>query len=157
MKKIARILSVGLALTLLLSAFPVRGRAQVVATDRAPLALAFNLNGEAADPDQVVTSAAIADSTNYAIAAQPDTVRLLALTVTDADSSVTAGVVTVTGLDVWGLPKVCTHTFTGTGGESYCRRQTGRPRNERRGMRIYFRRHRRPYLPHHGWRGHGRR
>lgn len=76
------------------------------------LASAWDLDGEAADDDQIVVSADLADSTTYALAAQPDICRLVAMTVTDANSSVTAGTVTVTGTDCLGYSRICTFDFS---------------------------------------------
>lgn len=70
----------------------------------------YNLNGQAADADLVVASAAIADSTTYVLAAQPDVARPLIIGITDADSSVTAGTLTITGLNDVGA--TITHVFT---------------------------------------------
>lgn len=79
------------------------------------LARTWDLDGEAADDDQIVTSADAADATTYALAAQPDVCRLVDLTITDANSSITAGVITFTGTDCLGNAIACTHTFTGAG------------------------------------------
>lgn len=54
-----------------------------------------------ADPDRIVVSRAFEDAT-ATIAAQPDVPRNLTVTVTDGDESITAGIVTVTGLDPQG-------------------------------------------------------
>jgi hypothetical protein len=79
------------------------------------LAVAFDLDGEGADADQVIEAVAIIDDgsvsgTDYTIAAQPDTCRLLDLTIVDTDLS--AGSITVTGTDCWGAPLVSTFAFT---------------------------------------------
>jgi hypothetical protein len=79
---------------------------------RATLAYAWDLDGEAADDDQVVTSADLADSTTYALAAQPDVCRLIDLTTTDANSSVTVGTLTITGTDCLGYARVCALDFS---------------------------------------------
>ena len=50
-----------------------------------------------ADPDRIVTSEAFEDGT-LTLAAQPDVPRNLTVTVTDANASITAGLVTVTGI-----------------------------------------------------------
>lgn len=82
----------------------------------ATLAYAFDLDGEAADADQVIVATAIVDSgtsvgdVNWTIVAQPDVCRLLNLTVVDTD--MTAGVLTVTGYGCLQEPKTCTFTFT---------------------------------------------
>jgi hypothetical protein len=114
MKKIARFLSVGLALALLLPAYP--SRAQVQATERVTLFAAFDLDGEAADADQVLTAAVgiMADATDYTagIAAQPDSCRLIDITVADA-ANITAGTLTVVGTDCLGYDRTCSWSFTG--------------------------------------------
>src|SRR5574341_274722 len=60
-------------------------------------------------------SQTLADTTSYTITAQPDTCRVVDITVTDADSSITAGVLTVTGTDCWGDAQTCTFTFAAGG------------------------------------------
>jgi hypothetical protein len=84
---------------------------------QATLAYQWDLDGEAADDDQVVTAAngALTDSKTFTKTADPDTPRLVDITVTDADSSITAGVLTLVGTDSLGYAKTCTHTFTGAG------------------------------------------
>jgi hypothetical protein len=82
---------------------------------RATLASAFDLDGEAADADQIVTVATFADSTTFTIAAQPDSCRLVDITVVDANSSIAAGVLTVTGTGCLGDAKVCTFTAAAGG------------------------------------------
>lgn len=84
-------------------------------SESAILASNFDLDGEAADDDQVVTSANLADSTTYTIAAQPDVCRLIDITVTDANSSTSAGTLTVSGTDCWGYPMKATFTFAAGG------------------------------------------
>jgi hypothetical protein len=79
------------------------------------LASNFDLDGEAADPDQIVVSATLTDSTSYTVLAQPDTCRLVDVTITDADSSITAGLLTVTGTDCWDAPMKATFTFAAGG------------------------------------------
>ena len=91
--------------------FPVVAHAQE-AVVRATLAANFDLDGEAADDDQIVVSADLAASTTYTIAAQPDSCRLIDMTVTDANSSVTVGTVTLTGTDCLGFTRVCKFDFS---------------------------------------------
>jgi hypothetical protein len=79
------------------------------------LASNFDLDGEAADADQVVASATLADSTSYTIAANPDVCRLVDVTITDADASITAGVLTVVGTDCWDAPLTASFTFAAGG------------------------------------------
>jgi hypothetical protein len=92
---------IGLALALLV---PAAAKTQQVFIDQRtlPLAVAWDVNGEAADDNQIVTSSTITDSNSYDIAAQPDTCRLVDITFTDADSSITAGTFTVVGTDCYG-------------------------------------------------------
>jgi len=72
-----------------------------------------------ADPDRIVTSAPY-DNGTLTIAAQPDTPRNITVTVTDANASITAGILTVTGVDPMGNAVVEVMditdglTFTGT-------------------------------------------
>jgi len=83
---------------------------------RVPLAIAWDMNGEAADDDQIVAGPDdLTDATSYTVDAQPDTCRVVNITVTDADSSVSAGVLTVTGLDCYGDAQTCTFTFAAGG------------------------------------------
>lgn len=80
-------------------------------SNRTTLMYAYDLDGEAADDDQIVASADLLDSTTFTIAAQPDVCRLIDMTITDANSSITAGTVTVTGTDCLGYPRVCAFDF----------------------------------------------
>lgn len=83
---------------------------------RVPLAIAWDMNGEAADDDQIVQGPdQLTDATSYTIDAQPDTCRVVNMTVVDADSSISAGVLTVTGTDCYGDAQTCTFTFAGGG------------------------------------------
>jgi len=101
-----------LALALALALFGLAGPSWAqYPQKRATLAHQWNLNGESADDDQVVTAATLADSTTFAIAAQPDSCRLIDATVVDADSSTTAGTLTTTGVDCLGYARVCTFDF----------------------------------------------
>lgn len=82
----------------------------------ATLASSFDLDGEGVDVDQIVTAVdAEDDKTDYTLAADPDACRLIDVTVVDADSSLTAGAVTVTGTDCWGHPLAATYTFDAGG------------------------------------------
>lgn len=82
---------------------------------RVPLAIAWDLDGLGVDADYNVLATALNDAGVYAISAQNEVCRVNNLTIVDADSSVTAGVVTVTGTDCWGDALACTFTFTGAG------------------------------------------
>jgi len=92
-----------------LVSLPAHGQTASVRT--AVLAYSWDMDGEAADPDQIVTVVDLADSTSFAIAAQPDSCRLIDMTITDANSSVTVGTVTFTGTDCLGFPRVCVFDF----------------------------------------------
>src|SRR3990172_2168549 len=105
-----KLLAVGL---LALLALPSWG--DVTDVRSAILASAFDLDGEAADADQVVASATLADSTSYTIAANPDVCRLVDITVTDADSGISAGVLTIVGTDCWDDALTATFTFAAGG------------------------------------------
>jgi hypothetical protein len=103
-------------LAALLMALPMAAAAQQpYAATNAILASNFDLDGEAADNDQVVASVQLADAGSYTIAANPDTCRLVDITITDADSSISAGVLTVVGTDCWDYPMRATFTFAGGG------------------------------------------
>lgn len=95
-----------------LVSMPAHG--QDVGTRTALLAYSWNMNGEAADDDQVLAATQLADSTDYtaSIAAQPDSCRLIDATLTDANSSITAGVLTIAGTDCLGYPRTCTLDFS---------------------------------------------
>lgn len=106
-----RLPELALALALMLS---VSGDVQAQTTypqKRATLAHAWDLDGEAADDDQVVAAATLADSTTFTIAAQPDSCRLIDMTVVDANSSIEAGTVTVAGTDCLGYARACAFDF----------------------------------------------
>lgn len=96
---------------LLLAAAPLWAQSNTQVT----VASAFDLDGEAADADHIVTSATLADSTSFTVAASPDTCRLVDMTVTDADSSTTDGTITITGTDCFGDALTATYTFDGSG------------------------------------------
>ena len=72
------------------------GHAQV-SLARATLAAIWDLDGEAADADQIVTLAngVITDAGNYTITADPDVCRLVDITVVDTDLS--SGTLTAVG------------------------------------------------------------
>lgn len=103
--------ALGLVLTAALA-----GQAQAQETlERTPLAIGWDLDGEAADTNQVVESQALTDSAALTVTASPDTCRLVDITVTDADSSITAGTLSVTGTDCWGDALIATYTFAAGG------------------------------------------
>lgn len=82
---------------------------------RVPLAIAWDMDELGLDVDYNVLATTIADSkSDYVISAQNEVCRVNTVTVTDADSSITAGVITVTGTDCWGDALVCvTPAITG--------------------------------------------
>jgi hypothetical protein len=110
----------------LVALFPLVAHAQPTEVSRATLATVWDLDGEAADDDQVIGATNLVDNgtsvggVNYTILAQPDTCRLIDITVTDADSSLTAGAITIAGTDCLGAAKSCSFTFAagGTGVKS---------------------------------------
>lgn len=110
MKKFAAIL---FAMALIL---PSAYSAKAYDAVRIPLAVAWDMDGEAADDNQVFSAETIVDDgtsvggANYTLLAQPDTCRVLNLTLVDTD--LTAGTLTVTGTDCWGDALVCTFAFT---------------------------------------------
>ena len=83
---------------------------QDVGVRTAVLAYSWDMDGEAADPDQVLTAAngVLADSTDYTalITAQPDSCRLIDITI--ADTGITAGTITIAGTDCLGYPRTTT-------------------------------------------------
>jgi hypothetical protein len=101
----------------LVALFPLVAAAQPTEVSRATLATAWDLDGEAADADQVVTAANgdLLDSKTFTITAQPDTCRLVDMTVTDADSSITAGAITLVGTGCLGEARTCSFTFAAGG------------------------------------------
>lgn len=99
--------ALGLALLSVSAVWP-----ETISQRRVTLAHQWDLDGETADDDQVVAAATLADSTTFTIAAQPDVCRLIDMTVVDADSSITAGTVTLTGTDCLGYARVCTFNFS---------------------------------------------
>lgn len=80
----------------------------------ATLLNAFDLDGEAADADQIVTAANgdLLDSKTFTVTASPDVCRLVDMTVTDANSSITSGVVTIVGTDCLDRATSCTFDFS---------------------------------------------
>jgi hypothetical protein len=109
-----------LILLALILALPALGHTQAPTfVSRGTSAWAWDMDGEAADADQIVTVAALVDSTTYTVAAQPDICRLVDITVVDGDSSITAGVLTVTATGCLGEAKVCTYTFASGGSAVY--------------------------------------
>jgi hypothetical protein len=85
-------------------------------TNHAPLLWAYDLDGLPADGDAIVTVNDLADSTTYVLAGQPDVARPVIVDPTDADDSITAGTITVTGKDSDGTVITLVKTFTGGGG-----------------------------------------
>lgn len=100
---------IGLALALLV---PAVAKTQVYDQRTYPMAVVWDMDGEAADGDQIVLSTPVTDSYSYPIAAQPDTCRLVDVTFQDADSSITAGTLTVVGTDCYGDALTATYTMS---------------------------------------------
>ena len=90
------------------------GHAQV-SLARATLATAWDLDGEETDDNQIVTVIALTDAATFTIAADPDVCRLVDITVTDANSSISAGVLTVAGLGCLNETRSCSFTFAAGG------------------------------------------
>lgn len=78
--------------------------------------LGFDLDGAAANDAAIFADTNIADGASYTITGQPDTCRALVATVTDADSSIAAGTVTVVGTDGNGLSQTTTFVLNGGSG-----------------------------------------
>lgn len=84
--------------------------------DSLTLAYAWDMDGEAADADQVIVATALVDNgtsvggANWTIVAQPDSCRLLDITVVDTDLSV--GTLTVTGTGCLLEARTCSFAFT---------------------------------------------
>lgn len=101
------------ALGLLALSWPAAAQDAVA---RYTLMNAFDLDGEAADADQVIAATALVDdgtsveATNWEIIAQPDTCRKLDLTIVDNDIS--AGTITVVGLGCLQEDRTCSFAFT---------------------------------------------
>lgn len=104
------------ALALLLLPFAAAAQSTAYATKSTTLMQAYDLDAEAANAAKIVALADAADSTTYTIAAQPDVCRLVDITVTDANSTISAGQVTVTGTGCLGNPLVSVFTITGGSG-----------------------------------------
>lgn len=100
----------------LIALLPSGSQAQDLKVERLTLASAFDLDGEAADDDQVVAGPdVLTDSATLTIDAQPDSCRLVDITIVDGDSSLSAGALTVVGTDCLGYAKSCSFTFAGGG------------------------------------------
>lgn len=100
-----------LALVLL----PAMGLADgVLGVKSLPLAVNWDVDGEGADAAQIVTqvNGDLTDGKTFTITASPDVCRLVDMTVTDANSSITAGIVTVVGTDCWGDALTATFDFS---------------------------------------------
>lgn len=95
---------------------PLAASSQELRVERLTLASAFDLDGEAADADQVIAATALVDNgtsvadANWTILAQPDSCRLVNLTIVDTD--LTVGTITVAGTGCLGEAKSCSFAFT---------------------------------------------
>ncbi len=102
------------ALLLLMGAIPVAAQNTTVQSFK--LAVAWEMDGEGIDVDQVIAATALVDDgtsvadADWTILANPDTCRLLDLTIVDTNLNV--GTITVTGTDCWGEALVATYAFT---------------------------------------------
>jgi hypothetical protein len=101
---------------LIAGAIALLAMAPAYAADTIILAHGWDMDGEGADVDQVVTAAQLVDSKDdYTIAASPDVCRAVDLTIVDADSSITAGTVTITGTNCLDEVHTATYAFAGAG------------------------------------------
>lgn len=100
---------------LLLLHLGVAAPAWAQSPEQVVLAVDFDLDGEAADPDQVVQQDALVDSQALTIVGQPDVCRALDVTVEDANASIVSGTVTIAGTDCLGDALEARYTFDGTG------------------------------------------
>lgn len=83
---------------------------------RVPLAMAWDMDELGVDADYNVLATQLTDSkADYTISAQNEVCRVNNITVVDGDSSISAGVLTVTGTDCWGDFLACTYTFASGG------------------------------------------
>jgi hypothetical protein len=90
--------------------------APAAAQNRIVLAQSWDLDGLAVDDNAIVEAATLVDSKDdYTIAANPDVCRYVDITLTDADSSITSGTVTITGTDCLGQVKTATYTLDSNG------------------------------------------
>lgn len=80
----------------------------------ATMSYAYDLDGEAADADQIITTANgdLLDSKTFTLTADPDACRLVDMTVTDANSSIIVGIVTVVGTGCLDEARTCTFDFS---------------------------------------------
>ena len=85
------------------------------APEQITLAVGFDLDGGPADPDQVVDVTSLVDQTSFTVAGQPDVCRPIDLTIVDPNASITAGTITVVGVDCLGEPVTASFTFRGGG------------------------------------------
>ena len=93
---------------------------QAHAAEQVAVAMDFDLDGSASDPDRVVESVRIEDDkSDYVIAADPDVCRLVDVTIDDSNASITDGTITVTGTDCLGEALVASYTLDGSGDGTY--------------------------------------
>ncbi len=99
---------------LLLAAFPLAAQETTVQSFK--LAVAWEMDGEGADQNQVVAQSTLVDdgtsvaAADWTILANPDVCRLVDLLIVDTNLNV--GTITVTGTDCWGEALVATYAFT---------------------------------------------
>ena len=102
-----------LALTLPISVLAQAGGGGSVGST---LVARFDLDGAAASATAIHSADTITDSASFTIDAQPDTPRVLAATLTDADTSISACVLTVVGTKADGTSATATTNLTGGSG-----------------------------------------
>lgn len=87
---------------------------------RVPLAINWDMDELGLDVDYNVLATQVTDSkSDYTVSAQNNVCRLNTVTIVDADSSISAGTVTITGTDCWGDALVCVVTLAASGSVTY--------------------------------------
>jgi len=105
-----------LALAFMLALAGVGGAQQPFSVSSIPLFIAYDLEGAAANDAAIVADTLIIDSTSYTVIPGPDQPRPIVLTITDADSSISAGTVTIVGTKGDGSAVTATAAMTGGSG-----------------------------------------
>jgi len=72
----------------------------------------YDLNAAAQNDARIFADTNVVASNTYTLSGQPDVCRLQTITITDANSSITAGIVTIVGLDCVGRARTCTFDFS---------------------------------------------
>jgi hypothetical protein len=81
-----------------------------------PVLTGFDLDGLAAADNTIFADTNVVTANTYTITAQPDACRALVATITDANSSITVGTMTVTGTDGNGVYQTATFAMSGGSG-----------------------------------------